>query len=155
MNKYFLFLLLIPFAFFSCKKDKTVSAEDQAKIDKAVILKYLADNSLIADSTASGLYYIIKDAGVGAKPSDSSYIKVYYNGSLTNGISFDKTEPGLPRDFFLYQTIKGWIEGVKLIGKDGEIQLFIPSALGYGTSAQASIPASSVLIFNIKLASFQ
>lgn len=155
MKKYFLLLLLIPIAFFACKKDKTVSAEEQAKIDKAVILKYLADNSLVADSTASGLYYVIADSGIGPNPTSNSLVKVYYKGYLTNGVTFDENPAGLPRDFLLNGVIKGWTEGVPLIKKGGMIKLLIPSALGYGATEQASIPASSVLIFDIKLDSFQ
>lgn len=155
MKKYFLLLLLIPIAIFSCKKDSTVSAEEQAAIDKAIILKYISDNSLVADSTSSGLYYIISNPGVAPYPDSLSRVTVYYKGYLTNNVSFDQTDPGLPVALFLNQVIKGWNEGVRLIGKGGKIKLLIPSALGYGTNESASIPASSVLIFDIELDSFQ
>lgn len=155
MNKYFLLLFLIPIILFSCKKSSVVSAEDQAKIDKAIILKYIADNSLVADSTNSGLYYVISNPGIPPYPDSLSRVNVYYKGYLINGVSFDQNTPGLPELFFLNQVIKGWNEGVRLIGKGGKIKLLIPSALGYGTAESASIPANSVLIFDIELDSFQ
>ena len=155
MKKYFLLLLLIPIAIFSCKKDTTVSAEEQAKIDKAIILKYISDNSLVADSTASGLYYVISNPGDTIYPNSNSYVLVYYKGYLTNGVSFDQTEPGKPINLFLNSVIKGWTEGIPKIGKGGKIKLLIPSALGYGSNESTSIPANSVLIFDIELDSFQ
>jgi len=40
---------------------------------------------------------------------------------------------------------------VPYIKKGGKIKLLIPSALGYGSNAAGSIPANSVLIFDIEL----
>ncbi|MGI4806005.1 MAG: FKBP-type peptidyl-prolyl cis-trans isomerase, partial [Janthinobacterium lividum] len=37
----------------------------------------------------------------------------------------------------------------------GRIKLFVPSALGYGSTVTGSIPANSVLIFTIDLFSVQ
>jgi len=61
----------------------------------------------------------------------------------------------LPREFSLAGVIKGWQEGIPKIGKNGKIKLMIPSALGYGASEFGSIPANSVLIFDIELDSFR
>jgi len=155
MKKYFLLLLIIPALMYSCKKDDAVSAEEQAKIDKAIILKYIADHSLTTDSTSSGLYYVISDTGSVNHPSDSSYLSVYYRGYLTDGVSFDQNTTGQPSSFFLYGTIPGWREGIPKIGKGGKIKLLIPSALGYGTNTSSSIPANSVLIFDVELYNFQ
>jgi FKBP-type peptidyl-prolyl cis-trans isomerase FkpA len=155
MKKYFYLLLILPFIIFSCKTTDTVTPEEQAKIDKAIILKYIADNNLTADSTASGLYYIIADSGVGPKPVSTSRVKVYFKGYLTNGYIFDENEPGFPFETFLSGVIKGWTEGVQLIGKGGKIKLLLPSALAYGTQATAEFEANSVLIFDIELESFQ
>ncbi|MFN8259760.1 MAG: FKBP-type peptidyl-prolyl cis-trans isomerase [Chitinophagales bacterium] len=146
-----LIVLLLPIAFFACKK----TAVDQAKIDREIIQKYIRDNSLVADSTASGLYYVIADSGVGANPSATSVVLVYYTGKLTTGVQFDANEPGRPLDFSLQGVIKGWQEGIPLIKKGGKIKLLIPSALGYGATATGSIPANSVLIFDIKLDNFR
>lgn len=36
--------------------------------------------------------------------------------------------------------------------KEGQrVELYIPATLGYGTQSQSSIPANSVLIFDLKL----
>lgn len=146
-----LFIFCLPLAFFACKKSET----DQAAIDREIIRKYIADNSIIADSTASGLFYAISDSGIAPNPTATSAVLVYYVGKLVDGVRFDSNEPGLPREFTLAGVIKGWQEGIPKIGKGGKIKLIIPSALGYGSSAFGSIPANSVLIFDIELESFR
>ena len=153
--KKFLFILFIPVLLFSCKKDNTVTTEEQAAIDKTIILKYINDSSLIADSTTSGLYYVIADSGMGSTyPNLNSKLYVNYRGYLTNGFEFDKNSPGLPLEIYLSQTIAGWKEGIPKIKKKGKIKLLIPSALGYGPTEQVNIPANSVLIFDVELDNF-
>ena len=148
--KKLLFLLIIPVCLFSCKK----SSVDQALIDHETILKYIKDSSLVADSTASGLYYVIADSGVGVYPNSLSYVTIYYKGYLTNGTIFDQTA-GAPASLLLNQVIPGWTEGMQKIRKGGKIKLLIPSALGYGSTTHGEIPANSVLIFDIQLVNFQ
>jgi FKBP-type peptidyl-prolyl cis-trans isomerase FkpA len=153
--KKILFLLFIPLFIFSCKKDDTVTAEEQAAIDKGIIQKYIKDHSLIADSTTSGLYYVIADSGIGTTyPNLNSYLYVYYKGYLTDGSIFDQNTAGQPLQIFLNQTIAGWKEGIPKIKKKGKIKLLIPSALGYGSTVQTDIPANSVLIFDVELDNF-
>lgn len=153
MNKIkSLLVLLVPIAFFACKKTEV----DQAKIDREIIRQYIRDNGITnADSTTSGLFYAITDSGVGASPNINSNIWVYYKGYLTDGSIFDQNEAGTPKPFLLNQMIYGWIEGVPLIKKGGKIKLIIPSALGYGSTGRSSIPGNAVLIFDIQLDNFQ
>ena len=153
MNKIkSLFVLLLPIAFFACKKTEV----DQAKVDREIIRQYIRDNGITnADSTASGLFYAITDSGVGASPTATSTVWVYYRGSYTTGVTFDQSEAGTFIPISLVNVIQGWKEGIPLIKKGGEIKLFIPSALGYGTTGSGTIPGNTVLIFNVKLDNFQ
>lgn len=153
--KKILFLFFIPLFIYSCKKDDTVTAEEQAAIDKGIIQKYIKDHSLTADSTTSGLYYVIADSGVGTTyPNLYSKLYVYYKGFLANDNLFEENTAGLPLEIYLIQAINGWKEGIPKIKKKGKIKLLIPSALGYGTTEQAKIPANSVIIFDIQLDNF-
>lgn len=144
-------LAILVIAVTACKKKDT----DQALVDKGIIQKYIKDNALNADSTADGLYYVIADSGIGPNPTVYSIVNVYYKGYLTNNTIFEQTTPGLPREFALQGTIKGWQEGVPFIKKGGKIKLLIPSALGYGATATGSISANSVLIYDIELSNFR
>jgi FKBP-type peptidyl-prolyl cis-trans isomerase FkpA len=146
-----LFLLLIPVAIFACKKTDV----DQAKVDREIIRKYISDSSLVADSTASGLFYVIADSGIGANPVSTSSVLVYYKGYFTDGTIFDQNPAGLPKTFLLNGVIAGWTEGVPKIRKGGKIKLLIPSALGYGSAGFGGVPGNTVLIFDIELVNFQ
>jgi FKBP-type peptidyl-prolyl cis-trans isomerase FkpA len=135
----------------SCKKDVT----DYGPIDKKIIEDYLTAHSLTAQSTSSGLYYIIEKPGGANHPNINSYVSVNYQGFLTDGTLFDESySNGTPTNFALNGLVAGWQEGLQLIGVKGKIKLFIPSALGYGTTAKTAIPANSVLIFNVELVEF-
>ena len=47
--------------------------------------------------------------------------------------------------------IQGWVEGLQLMKEGGEYTLYVPAKLAYGERAQGSIPANSVLVFDIKV----
>lgn len=152
MRIAFIFTLLASFLFFSCKK--SLSPEEQLKADIEKIEKYLADHSLTAQKTDSGLYYIITKDGTGGHPATSSTVKVRYKGYLLDGSVFDETGTNTA-NFALYNLIEGWREGIPLLKKGGKGTFFIPSGLGYGDEAKTGIPANSVLIFEIELVDFQ
>lgn len=141
---------LLPFLFLSlvigsCNKEK-----HQAKKDKKEIEKYLKDKGLTAQSTESGLYYIIDVPGTGTQPSVTSDVTVKYKGYLTTSYVFDESVSS-GATFNLSQVIKGWQEGIPLFKEGGKGKLLIPSALGYGDNAKSNIPANSVLIFEVEL----
>ena len=150
--RYLLFTL-ISFLFFSCDKGLTVEQQLQADIEK--IESYLADHNLTAESTASGLHYIITNQGSGGHPSLSSTVTVNYVGKLLDTEKvFDQTT-GIPVTYPLVKLIQGWQEGIPFLQKGGKGTFFIPSALGYGPSGAGSdIPANAPLIFEIELVNF-
>ncbi len=149
--RYLLFALF-GFLFFSC--DKGLTVEQQLNADIAKIEAYLADHNLIAESTPSGLHYIITEPGTGGHPSSSSTVTVNYLGKLLkNEKVFDQTN-GTPITFPLQNLIVGWQEGIPLLQKGGKGTFFIPSALGYGPYSSGDIPANAPLIFEIELVDF-
>jgi FKBP-type peptidyl-prolyl cis-trans isomerase FkpA len=150
-------ILLVTCLFFSCGKEEIVdNAPQQLMKDIEIIEAYLATAGLQAESTPSGLHYIIEEEGTGDHPTLSSKVTVNYRGYLTNNLIFDETKPGEPLSFFVGQVIKGWQEGIPLFKKGGKGRLFIPSGLAYGTgSPSPKIPSNSVLIFEIDLVDFE
>lgn len=141
------FLLII---IASCDTDTT----DYGPIDKKIIEDYLADNNLTAQSTASGLYYIIEKPGGANHPNINSVVVANYKGYLTDGTVFDESKTGSPVSFALNSVIRGWQEGLQLIGVKGKIKLLVPSSLGYGSSGKGNVPANAVMIFDIELVEF-
>ena len=133
---------------FSCKKKEVTN---QAAIDEEKIKTYIKDNNLNATATGSGLYYIVTVQGTGAHPAAGSTVTVAYKGYLLNGDVFDQSS-GNGLTISLNSVIQGWKEGIPLFRKGGgKGKLIIPSALGYGASAKSTIPANSVLVFDVTL----
>jgi FKBP-type peptidyl-prolyl cis-trans isomerase FkpA len=146
-----LVLVFIILSFLSCKKKSNAS---QAELDEKIITNYISDNKLNATATGSGLYYVITSQGTGIQPTSNSNVTVSYKGSLKDGTIFDQSSTsGIT--FGLSNVIKGWQEGIPYFKKGGKGVLLIPSALGYGAQATGSIPANSVLIFDINLINVQ
>ena len=149
--KQVILILFIAIGLFACKQKESI---DYTEIDEDLISKYVADSNLNAIATGTGLYYVLQATGVGIQPLSESTVTVAYKGSLTDGTVFDESDSnGIT--FSLKNVIKGWQEGIPLFKEGGSGILLIPSALGYGSSAQGQIPANSVLIFEINLIDVQ
>jgi len=104
--------------------------------------------------TDSGLYYEIIKEGTGPKASSiEDKVTVHYEGKLISGQVFDSSkERGQPATFPLNGVIKGFQEGLQLVGEGGEIRLYVPSKLGYGNNqAGELIKPGSLLIFDVEL----
>lgn len=106
-----------------------------------------------AKKTDSGLVYRVIEAGSDTKPSEEDTVKVHYHGTLVNGEVFDSSvDRGEQIAFPLNRVIKGWTEGLQLIGEGGKIELVIPPELAYGEQgAPPKIPGGSTLKFEIEL----
>lgn len=153
-NGLYLFLFL-GLVLSSCEKDDNAPADNQAELDEQVILDYITDNNLDATKHPSGLYYVINNEGTGStNPSLFSEVQVEYKGYLPDGTVFDQTQPNNPRIFSLGAVILGWQEGIPVFKKGGDGILLIPSSMGYGSNPPPSIPANSVLIFDVTLHDF-
>ncbi len=105
----------------------------------------------------SGLQYEILVAGDGAKPLAKNVVTCHYHGTLIDGTIFDSSvQRGRPASFPLNQVIKGWTEGLQLMGTGSKWRFFIPANLGYGDrQISAQIGANSALIFDVELISFE
>lgn len=104
-------------------------------------------------TTDSGLRYRILRKGEGKMAKATNRVKVNYHGWLDDGKVFDSSyKRGEPISFGLNQVIKGWTEGMQLVGSGGMIELEIPSALGYGDRGiPGTIPAKATLHFLVEL----
>ena len=101
---------------------------------------------------ASGLQYeVIKD-GEGAKPSRDDNVRTHYHGTLIDGSVFDSSyERGQPAEFPVSGVIAGWTEALQLMAAGSKWRLYVPSELAYADQAVGSIPAHSVLVFDVEL----
>ena len=100
--------------------------------------------------TESGLLYRINRKGdESLKPIATDIVNVDYEGTLRDGTVFDSSyQRGEPIEFSLSGVIKGWTEGLQLVGKGGEITLWIPA---YGARGAGSIGPNEALRFRVEL----
>jgi len=103
--------------------------------------------------TASGLAYEIKKPGSNMKPGPSDTVEVHYHGTFIDGTVFDSSVDRKEKaNFPLDVVIRGWQEGLQLIGEGGEIRLVVPSDLAYGDRGSSpKIPGGATLVFDIQL----
>ena len=131
--------------------------------------------------TESGLVYKVVKEGDMTKAAkrDEDVVKVHYIGKLQDGTVFDASrfenwpkerqemvreqQPTLfdekgkytkndPIEFPLNRVIKGWTEGMKLVGPGGKIKLYIPAELAYGRRGAGNmIGANEALEFEVEL----
>jgi len=103
--------------------------------------------------TPSGLQYQVLTPGTGeTRPTDADVALIQYEGRLTNGTVFDKTERPTPLP--VTAVVPGFSEALKLMQKGGKTRFWIKPSLAYGEEATGPIPAHSILIFDIELLDF-
>ena len=144
---------LAAIALTSCTPEAATAPAQE--IATATFASSLGVNLANMTKTASGLYYQDIPAGGGVAAASGNHVTVNYTGYLTNGSTFDTSVGKTPFGFTLGQSqvIAGWDEGVAGMKVGGTRKLVIPSALGYGGSTVGSIPANSILVFNVTLIS--
>lgn len=115
---------------------------EKVKAKNATEISEITKNNPNAKTTASGLIYeIIKEGDVSALPTPQDTVVLNYTGKLMDGTVFDSSvERGEPMTFApLAGSIKGFQEGVGLIGPGGEIKIWIPSDLAYGAQGAGGV----------------
>ncbi|MBI88506.1 MAG: peptidylprolyl isomerase [Candidatus Marinimicrobia bacterium] len=104
------------------------------------------------NETPTGLQYRVINEGSGDRPNKTDRVKVHYVGRLIDGSVFDSSiERGEPTEFGLNQVIKGWTEGLQLMKVGAKYEFFIHPKIAYGARPRPTIPANSVLIFEVEL----
>ena len=132
---------------------------DQAKKEGEVNLKKADEfldknkaNNPDIKETPTGLQYRVLREGDGDSPVAVDKVKVHYAGRLMDGTEFDSSyKRGDPTEFGLNQVIKGWTEGLQLMKVGAKYEFFIHPNIAYGARPRPTIPANSVLIFEVEL----
>ena len=150
--QFFLGALLCATLLPACIKDG-FDPEKQHTDDVKAIQNYLSDKNLNAQSTASGLHYIIEVEGQDGHPSLQDSVEVTYKGYYLDGTVFDESKNG-PIVFKLSRVIAGWQEGIQLFKKGGQGKLFLPSNLAYGPNPPPGVRANAVMAFDVTLLDF-
>jgi len=156
--------------FASCKKNKVnnscaypTSTLVAPASEQQSLLDSLNKYNIHATKDSAGFYYTINQPGTAPGVTNlCSSIAVFYRGGFFNGVGFDSTATGNPALFQLGQVIVGWQKGIPHVSTNGDITLYLPPSLAYGSTAVTNpntgvleIPANSYLIFNVVIADIQ
>ena len=130
--------------------------------------EYITKNKLEAETTGSGLRYVISEKGSGDIPKTGDRVKVNYTGKLLDGTVFDTSVEAAAKEAGVYnearnyepftfqlgygQVILGWDEGIGFLNTGSKATIFIPSPLGYGERGSGEIiKPNAILVFDVEL----
>jgi FKBP-type peptidyl-prolyl cis-trans isomerase len=128
----------------------TARQEYKAAVNLAKEEAFLAENAKNegVQTTESGLQYKLVSAGADYKVQPQDTVWVSYKGTLLDGTVFDQNDS---TKFIANRVIKGWTEGLGLLGEGGKATLYIPSDLAYGERGNRNIAPNSTLIFDVEV----
>lgn len=136
---------------------RIANLEKQYGDNKLAGEKYLEENKAKEGVTVteSGLQYKVLVAGDGEMPSDTTTLKVNYEGRLIDGTVFDSSyerNSPLTVDMAQPRVIEGWVEALKLMPAGSKWEITIPQELGYGSQETGGlIKPFSTLIFTVEV----
>lgn len=137
------------------EEEQTERAEAAGAAAKAEGEKFLAQvaKDPAVKMTKSGLMYKVLQEGSGRKPKATDTVRCHYEGTFADGSIFDSSyKRGEPAEFPLDGVIKGWTEGLQLMGEGAKYELYLPYNLAYGErGAGSSIPPYCALKFVVEL----
>jgi FKBP-type peptidyl-prolyl cis-trans isomerase len=115
--------------------------------DVETIDSYLASQGLTAEEDPNGIRMVITGLGAGLPAVLSNRVNVDYVGRLftTNAI-FDQGNTTGP----LANYIQGWQIALTTLPAGSKATLYIPPYWGYGNNPVGTIPANSILVFEIE-----
>ena len=122
----------------------------KAEVNLAKEKEFLAKNAKRedVDTTASGLQYTLVAEGAEYKIAPQDTVWVNYKGTLLDGTVFDENDS---TQFVANRVIRGWTEGLGLLGEGGKATFYIPAELAYGSRGQRNIEPNSTLIFDVEV----
>ncbi len=110
-------------------------------------------------TTKSGLKYRILRKSTKAKPTEVDIVEMHYKGWLDDKkktIFRSSYRSGKTKSFPVSRVMRGWTEGLQLMGKGGMIELILPPKLGYGAKGKkGEVPPNARLHFIIELVDFR
>lgn len=104
--------------------------------------------------TKTGLQYKVIQAGKGAMPKATDWVKVDYEGKLLNGKVFDSSyKRGKPAVFPVNGLIPGWTEALEKMHVGAIWNIYIPANLAYGKAGapMGGIGPNEMLQFKLHL----
>ena len=134
---------------------KQAEAEAKVKAEKDAEIARQKELEAKAQTTPSGLKYVILEEGKGAKPAQGDAIQTHYTLRLNDGEKLDSSyDRNQPLDVTVGVTglIQGWMEALTMFNKGTKVFLIIPAQLGYGDrGAGGVVPPNATLYFDMEV----
>ena len=133
---------------------KAKTMEKQYGPNKEAGEKYLANYKKGKDvkELKDGVLYKVIKEGAGEIPTDTSMVKVQYEGKTIDGKVFDSSyQRKQPVELRANQVIPGWTEALTHMPVGSVWEVVIPQEKAYGAREQGQIKPFSALIFKIEL----
>lgn len=137
-----------------------VEAEQRAMMqtmklqEQEVLSAYLADNSIAAAPTASGLYYIEDKKGSGPLPKEGDVLNVHFTVSMIEGFPLFSTYDREPLELTYGEPFdtKGFDEALGYMRKGTKARLIVPSHLAFDSTGQGQmIPPYTTILYDVEL----
>lgn len=110
---------------------------------------YLKTSKVNVKPTPSGLYYIERKKGTGARVKLGDNVTVKYTLFFLDGTMLEDNTATFPMD--PQGMIPGFVEGVTMMNKGGKATLLLPSSIAYGPYGNQGIPPYTPLVFEVEV----
>jgi FKBP-type peptidyl-prolyl cis-trans isomerase FkpA len=151
-------ITILTLIFSSCLKnedEKEYTAAEEIQLREAY-LDALIQNGKDIDTTASGVYYVVREEGEGSFAQSGDTLTVAYAGYFIDGTLFDASQYHYEDGKYEFvldvsSLIQGWNDGMKVMNEGSVVEFIIPSELAYGYKGERGVPPYQTLLFVIEL----
>jgi FKBP-type peptidyl-prolyl cis-trans isomerase FkpA len=145
-------ILLFLMIFFntSCIKQNNLLENEQIAIEE-----YIEKTGLsFVEDQESGIYYYIKNSGIGNKLNDGDVISIAYSGTTLEDTTYIfSSSENYSFKIGDKDIIEGWNIAAKLFTVGTRAIVIIPFKLAYGNRPIGNIPENSTLIYELRILS--
>lgn len=132
-----------------------------------IIKNWSLEDSLHSENNTYIIVHVLKEGAGSGCPLFTDSVRVHYSGRLLPstsypmGLEFDKSftngtdqRTNAPAQFLVSRLTDGFATALQYMHIGDNWEVYIPAELGYKGTTTGTIPAHSVLVFNITLASY-
>jgi FKBP-type peptidyl-prolyl cis-trans isomerase FkpA len=116
-----------------------------------LILDFVKLNGISQQPSASGLYYIQREAGSGPQVTNTSKVKIVYHCTTLDGAVVDTQSKPIEIDMSLGKITKGMQEGLLNMSMGTKATLIIPSELAFGKRKISTVQPYTTLIYDLEV----
>lgn len=144
-----LLIAIVGFAVSSC-----LSEDQRFEREVSEIESFIAETGMEFTPSGTGLYYRVDVAGDQNRIPDSlNHVSFKHRGYLLDSTIF--SEDWSPsQNVQMQYLVRGFQEGLEILGEGGRGVIIFPSSLGYGKEGASTVPAYSPLMFELELVNY-